>query len=357
MNRAMVCAMRQLFLLGCLLVGCAGKVDSTGEPRDEAGVAESGTPTTETGVEPPIDVGPPPPAGCTFTDPLNPPAACGPEGSPPCSATSKVASCPTDNPCMAPVKQSLPTTTHRIGRLRLWKPDALLSLASIAFDPNLNARCANGGTESMSWLLSIDRTTKTLTTGSSHASTDGRTFAYVDETLDPSKLAAVCPGFTAPAPIRIAAAKVPFAVTGSGFAAQIPSLNVANYDSSGVPIVLPLREVSMRVPSMPDPSCIGSWEAKYWCDGDSLGWTTGGSIVAKISAEDADNVPIKSAGCQSLCAILVNDSTKTDGRRCKRGPDGKVPEIGDTCLGGTGCKNAFLLSTSFAAYGVTTSGP
>lgn len=55
--------------------------------------------------------------------------------------------------------------------------------------------------------------------------------------------------------------------------------------------------------------------------------------------------------------ILVNDVTKTDGKRCKRGPDGKVPEIGNSCLGGTGCKNACLLSTSFGAYGVAASGP
>lgn len=28
-------------------------------------------------------------------------------------------------------------------------------------------------------------------------------------------------------------------------------------------------------------------------------------------------------------------------------------EIGTHCVGGTGCKNAFLLSTTFGSYGVT----
>jgi len=42
-----------------------------------------------------------------------------------------------------------------------------------------------------------------------------------------------------------------------------------------------------------------------------------------------------------------------DGKVCKRGPDGKVPEIGDACIGGTSCKNAWLFSATFGSYGVT----
>jgi len=359
--------MRASLLIGCLVLGCAGKVDSATSGGDAAvipdggeGVPEVSPPTPEAG---PIDVGPPIPTDCTSIDPSNPPIGCTPEsmGASPCTSTAKVASCPTDTACMATVKQSLPRTTHRIGRLRLWKPDALLSLAPIAFDPNVNAKCANVGTEQFSWLLTVDRSANTLTTGSARASTDGRTFALVDQTLAPSALGSICPGFVGSS-IRIAPVTTAISVTGTGFAAApMAALNVAIYDAIsdefGVPIVLPLREVSIRVPSMPDPSCIGSWNPKYWCDGDTLGWTTGGAITAKISVEEADRVPIKSAGCQSLCAILVNDSTKTDGRVCKRGPDGKVPEIGNTCLGGASCKNAFTLSTTFGAYGVTATGP
>lgn len=349
--------MRIALVLCCLFLGCAGKVDAdTGDASlDDVGGSESGT-TVEGGV-PDVtgtETHPTPANPCDLVDPLYPPISCTPSagGAVPCTTTTKVASCPTDTACMATVKQSLPTTTHRISRLRFWRPSALLSLTGIAFDPNINPRCQNDGTEGFSWLLKLDRATNTLTTGSSHPSTDGRTFALVDETIDASKLEAVCPGFTAPS-IRIQPAKVLVTPSGTGFSANIPSLNVASYDLSGVPIVLPLRELAMRVPSMPDPSCIGSWNRSYWCDGDFLGWTTGGSIVAKISVADADNVPVKNAGCQSLCAILVNDSTKTAGKRCRRSADGSLPEIGDTCVGGTGCKNAFLLSTTFGAYGVS----
>jgi hypothetical protein len=66
-------------------------------------------------------------------------------------------------------------------------------------------------------------------------------------------------------------------------------------------------------------------------------------------------VPVKSAGCQSLCALLANDPTKTEAatKTCKKNADGSYPEIGDTCVGGASCKNAFRLVATFAAYGVT----
>jgi len=329
-----------MLLSGCLVVGCWGKIDLFANGGGEAGV------------EIPGDVGPGP---CALTDPNDPPIPCGPsDGGWSCPTPTKVATCPIDTPCMATVKQSSPRSVYRIGRLRLWKPDALLSLASSLFDPKVAARCANGGTEELSWLLAVDRRSNTLTTGSSRPSTDGRTFQFVDEAT--SSDAATCLGVPAP-PVRIAPARAPIAMTGTGFAAApMPALDIAIYDASGLPTVLPLREVSIRVPSTPDPSCIGSWNPKFWCDGDFLGWTTGGAIVAKITAEEADRVLIRPAGCQSLCAILVNDFTKTDGKVCKRGPDGKVPEIGDSCAGGTGCKNAFTLSATFGAYGVTATG-
>ena len=74
-------------------------------------------------------------------------------------------------------------------------------------------------------------------------------------------------------------------------------------------------------------------------------------LTGKITVEDADRVPIKTAGCQSLCAILANDSSKVSGKLCKRGADGKIPPIGDSKVDVQG--DSFLLSATFAAYGVT----
>lgn len=363
-------------LVFMMAVGCGGQVKVEAAPTDSdaidsAAVDSFGDVTNETftppdtstpppDTTPPVPDTKPPPGGCKLTDPLAPPIACGPieGGATVCSSTTKVASCPMDSGCMATVKQSGPLLDHRIGRLRLWAPDALLSLTSIAFDPNINARCANSGTESFNWLLQINRTARTLKTGSAKPSADGVKFSFLDESFSGASTSAICPGFVGPtAPLDLRPVTVEYAVVGAGLETGeetllIPSLNVAIYDSSGIPIVLPLRQARFRVASLDDTTCIGSWNKSYWCDGDSLGWTTGGRVVAKITAEDADRVPIKSAGCQSLCAILVNDATKTDGKTCKRGPDGKIPEIGTHCVGGTSCKNAFLFSATFGSYGI-----
>ncbi|MBI2389741.1 MAG: hypothetical protein HYV09_09105 [Deltaproteobacteria bacterium] len=318
-----------------VMAGCAGKLETSAADAGTGGVGPS---CDETGGAPPIDC--PPVTGPT---------------APACSSVEKVKACPTDNPCMAPVKQSGAVLSHRIGRLRFWAPASMSNLAAIAFDPNVNAHCANSGTEGLSWLLQLDRGADTLRVGSSPPSPDGRTFSFLPDLWSGEALAAVCPGFIGPAsPASLASVETRILKSGSGFAADvIPQLNVAIFDASGVPMVLPLREVTIRADAMPDPTCIGSWNPNLWCDGDSLGWTTGGTITAKITAEDADRVPVRPAGCQSLCAIFVNDATKTEGKVCKRGSDGKLPEIGDACVGGTGCKNAFLMRMSFASYGVT----
>ena len=297
--------------------------------------------------------------GCDLKDPLDPPVTCGPEagGATTCSTTEKVATCP-NNDCMYQVEQTGTTKNFRMGRIRLWSPEALLSLTSIAVDPNVNAKCANAGSESFTWLMQVDTAAKTIKTGGARVGTTSKDFAFLAEKVDASKVEAICPGFKGPAdPVDLAPVNSTITMDGQKFTTpQIPQINVPIFDSSGVPIILPLREAFIKNATI-SGSCIGKYQKEFWCDGDSLGWTTGGAIIAKITTEDADRVPVKSAGCQSLCAILVNDATKTEGKVCKRGADGKIPEIGTHCVGGGAtCKNAFLLSATFGAYGVNISG-
>lgn len=295
---------------------------------------------------------------CELSDPLDPPLGASPEscGAVKCSTTTKVAECP-NNECMYQVAQTGPIKNFRMGRIRLWSPDALLSLTSIAVDPNVNAKCANGGSESFTWLMQVDTAAKTIKTGGARVGTASKDFAFLAEKVNAASVDAICPGFKGPTdPVDLAPVNSTITFEGEKFTTpQIPQINVPIFDSSGVPIILPLREAFIKNATI-NGSCIGKYQKDFWCDGDSLGWTTGGAIIAKITAEDADRVPVKSASCQSLCAILVNDSTKTDGKVCKKGPDGKIPEIGTHCVGGTACKNAFLLSATFGAYGVNISG-
>jgi hypothetical protein len=217
----------------------------------------------------------------------------------------------------------------------------------------VNPKCDNNGNESLNWMLRYDTAAKSLSTGGAGKSTDGVTFAMSHDTVDASALDAICPGFKGPAfPIKLDPATASFftETDGTFTAAAIGKLNIPIYDGA-IPILLPLSEAVIKHARVSaDGACIGSWASQYWCDGDTLGWTTGGAITAKILVEDADRVPVKTAGCQSLCAILVNDASKVSGKLCKRGADGKIPAVGDSKVFAP--NDSFLFSATFAAYGV-----
>lgn len=282
-----------------------------------------------------------------------PPIGCGPRDV--CAPTcSKAPACP-DNACMSPVTSRDPDVTAlRLGRSKVWAPEALRSLAAIAIDANVTAKCA-GGTEAFNWLIKIDRKNGTITTGGARASADGKTYKFAREQIQPATIASVCPGFPATGePIDIGPVTTAFSFTGTKFTSPTAKkVNVAIF-SDDVPLVLPLSESTLTdVQLSENGSCVGTFHKNYACDGDTRGWSTGGAIVSKITVEDADRVPIKAAGCQSLCALLANEPALIGpDKRCKRGPDGKIPAIGDACVGGEGCKNAFKLMTTFGAYTV-----
>ena len=340
----------------CTACGDAGGKDTMPPPVDIGPITDLGPPPPfDGGPPPPIDAGPPPPTDCLgpVKDPENPPIGCGPDpGVPKCSSIVPVASCPTDNPCMARAKPTAPNLDFRIGRLRFYLPDALLSLTALAIDPNVNPKCDNNGNDALNWMMRFDTSKNTLLTGGAPKSTDGgTTYALSHGTVDASALGAICPGFVGPAtPIALDPVTVAFKTGSDGYtSASIAKLNLPIFEGS-VPFILPLSDLQVRHAKSSDGVCIGAWSRDFWCDGDSLGWTTGGAIVAKILAEDADRVPVRTAGCQSLCAIQANDSSKVTGKLCKRGADGKIPPIGDTTLSAP--NDAFLLSATFAAYGV-----
>ena len=325
--------------------GCSSSSSSPGGPAGDTGPAGDGSTCTTQ-------------CPSTKADPNNPPE-CGPDCKiPVCKSTKEVSSCPTDNGCMAVTKQSGDVLSMRMGRIRLWAPEALLSLAALAVDPNVNPKCFNNGNESFNWLIQVDKKNNTVKTGGARVSADHKTFAFLNETVDASALDKICPGFKGPTTkIDLSPITLPVHFTGNTFSSDpIKAVNIPIFDASDAPpIVLNIQEgIVKNVNVSTDGNCIGGWDSKFWCDGDSNGWTTGGTLVGKITAEDDDHVPVKTAGCQSLCAILANDSTKTDKGVCKRGADGKIiAGVGDTALAdGT---PAFLLSSTFAAYGVTIS--
>jgi len=214
----------------------------------------------------------------------------------------------------------------------------------------------NNGSESFNWLVQIDRKNNKLKTGGARKSTDHKTFAFLDgEKVDGSALDSICPGFKGPAdPVDMSAIEFPITFTGNTFKTdKLPKVNIPIFDGT-VPIILPIVDgLIKQVTISADGNCIGKWSKDFWCDGDTLGWQTDGVLTGKITVEDADKVPVKTAGCQSLCAILANDASKTSGKLCKRGPDGKIPNIGDAKV--LVDNDSFQLSATFAASGVTIS--
>ncbi len=345
MNRSLSMSLAFASVCGALFVaGCSSSSSGTAAPAD------TGTPTTDTGGGDP----------CKVVTKEDPPIACPPDPTlPKCKSTAEVASCPSDTACMAVAKQTGDILNMRMGRIRLWAPDALLSLAPLAVDPNVSPKCANNGAETFNWLVQIDKKANTIKTGGAEKSADAKTWAFSTKKVNGADLSGICPGFVGPAdPIDLSPITLPVVFTGNTFSSsKIDKINIPIFDASApTPIVLPIQQgIVKNVTISADGNCIGSWNKDYWCDGDSLGWTTGGAIVGKITVEDADHIPVKSAGCQSLCAILANDASKVSGKTCKRGADGKIPNIGDATV--TTTNDAFLLSATFSAYGANIAAP
>jgi hypothetical protein len=376
-------------LLACVPLGCGGQVDAL--PSADGGVEAGLDAAPDIGIDsgsvaPPdagSEVAPPPPwdAGpCSVATPPKAATGCGPDGPDPstsafhcgpselgdstCGNTTPVATCPTDTACMAARKQTGPKSDYRLGRLEFAAPTSLISLEGIAFTPFVNPTCVDKTSgEGLNLLLRIDRSSNTIQIGGAARSADHATFSFLGTTFDPSGYASVCPA-TASAPgasfaLTPASSCLSWSTSGTSFSTgTIAALNIPVYDTpSGPPMILPLREASLQdVTVSPDGNCIGSWQKPFFC-GMSVGWTTDGAILGKIGADDADRIVIKKVGCQSLCALLVNDSSKTDSTgHCRKDASGAViAGLGDTCVGGTGCKNAFQFTAAFAAYGVTIS--
>ncbi|MFI5300750.1 MAG: hypothetical protein ACHREM_21925 [Polyangiales bacterium] len=349
-SRAVVMAMS---VVGAVSVGGCDALSSETPISCDGGSCVDGAPTDhDSGVE----------AGrcATATNPLNPPQACGPndEQPPPiCTGTNAVDTCPTGT-CMARATPSASLASLRVGKFRLWSPEALISLQSILIDPLVNPTCFDSGLDSYNWLIQVDKTKSTMTVGGAKPSTDnGTTYQFLNTTVDASTYKTICPDFvpTGTSSFQLQSATSNITFSGNTFISDPIDFVAMPIFQGAVPIVLPLHNaVGKDITLSGDNACIGGWSKSQWCGADSAGWTTGGTFLAQITLEDADNIPVVQTHCTTLCYLLVNDPSKRNGNYCKRdATSGKVPEWGDSCVGGTGCKNAFWLSATFAAYAVS----
>jgi hypothetical protein len=299
----------------------------------------------------------PPPGTCTSSpDPRTAAPACSPKelGEMPCGLDA--GSCPANN-CIAPANPDLKVIDFRISHLAIWYPKVLADVSDTLVHPMINPSCV-GGSAVLNVLLQLDTTTKQLRVGSARPSKDGKTYAFSDELLDPSLYQDACnaASFLPTAPIKLQPFSVSYTLSGQRIASgTIARTYIASWDTpSKVPSTVPLIDASIQNAVISaDRQCIGKFDPAYACAANhSQGWTTAGLITGKIPLDEADQIPLPVAGCQTLCAVLANDAAKVDGDHCKRGPDGKVIPFGDTCVSGADCHDAVWFSAAFAAQSI-----
>jgi len=220
------------------------------------------------------------------------------------------------------------------------------------------AACGENGTGLFNWLLSVDKTKGTITTGGAPPSADPFTTGYcfingmVNGTMiGPSTVAAKFTGNT-------------FSTTPTASTLNIPIFLPGTMLKEVV--ILPIEQASFNdVTISEDGNCIGSVNnnsivpssAGPCTDPLPLGqescsrWHSAGTLGGYIELEKADGVVVAALGGESLCVLLTNDRDTENPPKCTAA--GKT--AGNYCSktnSATGCTDSVWLSAQFAASAV-----
>jgi hypothetical protein len=247
----------------------------------------------------------------------------------------------------------------RIRRLTVVAPSALASnfIQGVVVDQGitLNAKqCGEHGDGAFNWLIRIDKTAGTATTGGAPPTTDPFGVGYCFAN-------AVAAGSC----IHVTPITAPIMLSGNTFStAPVDKLNVPIFVSGdrNSLIILPISYVAVKnVTFSADGNCIGGFNYAALdkdCNdsrGDCDRWTTAGSLGGYITLEEADQVPIPQLGGKTLCVMLTGSTPGTDGLHCKRDANNKIMFTGDFCsttkMPG-GCGDAYWMAATFAASAV-----
>lgn len=265
--------------------------------------------------------------------------------------------------------------SFRMSQLEVLKPDVLAgeflqnNVVSKGISLNL-PQCYQEGTGLFTWLMELNPTAGTATTGGAHVQlnpADG--YCYIEETVE---------GFPIePVQVGIDTTEQDGEIT-FNLASKIPDLTVAIYltDDESSAIILPLHQVMMKDGKISsDGNCIGSWkgdELSYNnnCKPDreqKMPWVNDATLTGFIKIEEADEVWIPEMK-MTLCVALSGSATTygeafseggREGSRCKRESTGQImaAEKADWCADtDTACSppeaDAFRLEGQFAASAV-----
>jgi hypothetical protein len=274
--------------------------------------------------------------------------------------------------CLPMTNNTPPLYNFRMEALHIVAPAKLASglIATVVVTPavTLNAPACGYGAwtpdsgslaGAFNWLISVDKSTNTVTTGGGIPVDDPYSTGY-------SFLNGTYGG------IDVAPRCSPVTFVGSRFSTK-PSDEILNVpifptvSNTTAPIILPIRGAEFSdVAISPDGNCIGDlnpeWAASIgsMCSSAPLTscpkWFTSGSLAGYITLDDADNVGVLALGL-SLCSLLQGLPSQACGAplgptyQCCTAPE---KTMGDYCStgGGKGCTDSVWLSATFAANAV-----
>ncbi len=217
------------------------------------------------------------------------------------------------------------------------------------------APCGEDGSGYFNWLISVDKTMGTVTTGGAPPSTDpfGLGYCFLNGTVTSGT------AMTPVAPIT-----VPATFTGNTFSTTPMTglLNVPIFLQGGGVVLLPLNSVSLNSVTMsPDGNCIGaidsySIQPPNCVDPSAFGqqscsrWHSAGTFAGYITIAQADQVPVVSLGGESLCFLITGKGNGASPQKCATGVTGDYCSTTGKACPGSG--DSFWMSGQFAASAV-----
>lgn len=303
----------------------------------------------------------------TFPDPTCDPAqidnACTP-GAGKCVTDPKCGSQDTCLPLASNAGKSV--LDFRLRRLNVVAPQSLAGLQKIVIDKGvlLKGVCGENQDGTFSWLMRVDKTAGTLTTGGAPP-------------LDPFGTYCFFRGSVNGLSIQPITSKITF--NGKAFSTEtIPSLNIPIFIvNNPVPVILPVRGAKIQNATIDPDDCIGHFNKDALdskCEEIDYSscprFVPNGSLAGYITLDDADKVDVREAG-KTLCAQLTGDTTGgmvdigmgVMIAHCGHmGGDMSKPVLakGDYCSTSNkagDCKDSFWLAATFAASGAKVEEP
>ncbi len=275
---------------------------------------------------------------------------------PPATMSCELApSCGDANTCLPLARnQGRTEMDFRVRQLSVVAPRALregpVQAALVRDRVDLDQRqCAEHGTGLFNWLLRVDRTTGTLTTGGAPPAdpTDGYCFARFSTLRGAPASAARAPiawdrtAFTTTAPMDI---RLPVFHTSDPRSAQVLSIHDARF-----------ADVALST-----EDCIGTFNRSA-LDGTCAPtgrdkWTSGGALAGYMTLKEADEIVLPDLSGDSLCVVLLGASARDDAtHRCARDAQGNLPALGDYCgqtKAAGDCRDSVWFAATFAASAV-----